>query len=297
MKYQSSAFALTMAAALALTMSSCSKEDDPVEVGFAPATDLANVTGNYVARDGEILTGSAGNVKISIAAGATVTLDGVTIYGVAYSEDWAGITCEGDATIILADGSENKVISFDLNHPGILPGPVGSTLTISGTGKLEVSSELGAGIGNILGDDYQCGAITITGGIVTATGGNGAAGIGSGKFGSCGNITISGGTVVATAGSFSAGIGCGHCGTCGDITITKGEDVVSVTATKSLDAHRPIGLSSGGDDCSCGKITFGNTVKYDPADESLNAKDYLGYGVDGLYFKEFDEATWMLMGD
>jgi hypothetical protein len=48
-----------------------------------PLTDLSTITSNYTAKNGEILTGTLGsNVKISIANGATVTLDGVTINGV-----------------------------------------------------------------------------------------------------------------------------------------------------------------------------------------------------------------------
>ena len=64
---------------------------------FATATDGMTITGTLAA-----------NVKVSIAAGATVTLDGVTIVG---DDDenykWAGLNCLGDATIILKDRTEN----------------------------------------------------------------------------------------------------------------------------------------------------------------------------------------------
>jgi hypothetical protein len=187
----------------------------------------------------------------------------------------------GDATIIL-DG-ENSVEGFDMNNPGILPGPEGTTLTIKGEGKLTASSRGAAGIGsgyniscgNILikggdiiamgglgsagigcGDGYSgtsvCGDITITGGTVTATGEEYGAGIGSG-YGEngtnvCGNITITGGTVTATGGGDGAGIGCGFGedsfpSVCGDIIIESGEGFVSVTAIKGDSALRPIGRS------------------------------------------------------
>jgi len=73
-------------------------------------------------------------VKISIAAGATVTLSGVTINGTnSVSCWWAGLNCLGDATIILADGTTNSVKGFYENYPGIHV-PSGKTLTIQGTG-------------------------------------------------------------------------------------------------------------------------------------------------------------------
>ena len=83
-------------------------------------------------------------MKISIADGATVTLDGVTINGEnSLDYKWAGITCEGDATIILKDGSTNTVKGFYEDYPGIHV-PSEMTLTIkgetAGTGSLEAST-------------------------------------------------------------------------------------------------------------------------------------------------------------
>ena len=97
------------------------------------ATDLSKLTDHYTAQDGETLTGKlAGNYKISIAKGATVTLAGVTINGENNeSYGWAGITCLGDATIILKDGTENTVNGFDKYYPGIHV-PSEMTLTIKG---------------------------------------------------------------------------------------------------------------------------------------------------------------------
>ena len=64
----------------------------------AATVDLEKLKANYVAQNDDVLTGTlAGNYKISIADGASVTFDGVTINGKndeMYS--WAGITCEGD---------------------------------------------------------------------------------------------------------------------------------------------------------------------------------------------------------
>ena len=226
------------------------------KVTMAPAaTDLSKLTGDYTAKNGETLTGTlAGNYKISIAAGATVTLDGVTINGVDHPRyTWAGITCEGDATIILKDGSTNTVKGFYADSPGI-QAAVGHTLTIKGTGSLTASSNgQGAGIGG--GYGIACGNIKIEGGKITATGSSDAAGIGSANNSSCGSITISGGTVKATGGNEGAGIGSGYKAKCGDITISGG----TIEATGGTDAA---GIGSGYDNsASCGDITIsGGTV-------------------------------------
>ena len=242
---------------------------------------LDKLTSDYEAQ-GEILTGTLGkNVKISIADGATVTLKDVTINGVKAAYNWAGITCNGDATIIL-EGT-NTVRGFDFHYPGIYV-PAGHTLTIKGSGSLTASSNgSGAGIGggyniscgNIvieggtinaiggsciagIGGGYQssCGNINIKGANVTATGGNYAAGIGGGYYGSCGNITIGAGSVIkATGGDYSPGIGSGHYGSCGNITIA--DKVTSVTATKGSAGSYSVGSAKNG---SCGTVTIGDRV-------------------------------------
>ena len=274
----------------------------------APAgktVDLSTLTAAYEAQDGDVLKGTlAGNYKISIADGATVTLDGVTINGVSdFNYGWAGITCLGDATIILS--GTNNVKGFYEDYPGI-QAAADKTLIINGTGSLTASSkgysagiggannvacgnieiqggtitatggEYGAGIGGAYNASW--GNITISGGTVTATGGNGGAGIGGGKRGtasfSCGNIIISGGTVNATGGKNAAGIGGGrgnnknYLSSCGTIEITTG--VTKVTATKGDGATNSIGAGYFG---TCGTVTIGGVegaittspYTYDPA--------------------------------
>jgi hypothetical protein len=163
---------------------------------------LDKLTSDYEAQ-GEILTGTLGkNVKISIADGATVTLKDVTINGVNAGYNWAGITCNGDATIIL-EGT-NTVRGFDFRYPGIYV-PAGHTLTIKGSGSLTASSNgSGAGIGG--GYNISCGNIVIEGGTINAIGGSCLAGIGGGYQSSCGNINIKGANVTATGGSLAGSI-------------------------------------------------------------------------------------------
>ena len=211
--------------------------------------DLSTITTDYTATNGETLSGTlAGNVKISIAAGATITLKDVTINGT-NSDDcqWAGISCAGDATIIL-EGT-NTVKGFFKNYPGIYV-PSGNTLTIQGTGSLTaISNGGGAGIGG--GFNASCGNIEISSGNITAEGGMYAAGIGGVYGASCGTISISGGTVTATGGMYAAGIGGGYDASCGTITITSG--VTSVKATKGEYATNSIGA---GEDRTCGTVTI-----------------------------------------
>ena len=225
--------------------------------------DLSTLTSNHTAQDGEVLTGTlAQNVKVYIDRNATVTLDGVSINadGRWTTGSYAGLNCDRNATIILKDGTTNTVRGFNRNYPGIHV-PPGYTLTIkggsAGTGSLTASSNgSGAGIGG--GVVLNCGNILIEGGIINATGGSDAAGIGGGygaEYAKCGNITISGGTITATGGVYAPGIGGGCLGSCGAITITTG--VTSVTATKGKDAPNSIGKGDGG---SCGTVTIGGVV-------------------------------------
>lgn len=195
---------------------SCSKMAD------VPVVDLAKLTADYEARDGETLTGIMdGNYKITIADGATVTLKNAVIYGVDDREyKWAGITALGDATLVLEEN--NIVRGFDSSFPGIFV-PEGKTLTITGAGKLDVSGNgYAPGIGSE--DEYgkNCGNIVIQGGTIRATGGEYSAGIGSGAGMSCGDITISGGTVTTLGGPSAAGIGSGYHAKCGNISISGG---------------------------------------------------------------------------
>ena len=194
--------ALVVATALTgAMMTSCSKIDIPVadNDGYPPLpkgkiVNLSEKWTDYVAVDGDTLTGLLNaSCKLSIADGATVTLSRVSILD-GNDYPWAGITCLGDATIVLADNTNNEINGQDKHQPGIQAGGKGTTLTIRG------------------GEDGT--------GILFATGGNGAAGIGCGYEGKCGNIKIEGGSIMALGGEGAAGIGSGFNGSCGDIIIS-----------------------------------------------------------------------------
>ena len=184
---------------------------------------------------------------------STVTIDdgaSITLNGATIN---GGIVCEGTATITLV--GTNSVAGAD-QKAGIQAGGTGTTLTIQGDGSLTATGGMGAaGIGTRY-NGCTCGDIIISGGVVTATGGENAAGIGSGSLHCiCGDITISGGVVNATTSVINgAGIGTGYNGsTCGDITITGG--VVNATG-----GERAAGIGTGYYGSTCGNITISGGV-------------------------------------
>ena len=282
-----------LAKALFLYNQAANNYFDMVTAPVERIVDLNTLTADYYeAQSGETLTGAlAGNKKITIAAGATVTLRDVTITSLendANNAGYAGITPLGDATILLE--GVNTVTGGYEDYPGIYA-PENATLTIGGTGSLTVASNgYGCGIGggqgmeagNIVinggniscssnyaaaigsGSEVGCGSITINGGAVTANGGYESAGIGTGYAGVCGDITIISGTVTAKGGTSAAAIGTGYDGHCGHITITN--TVTMVTATKGAYSPYTIGVGSG-ESSTCGTLTIGGTV-FDPIAES-----------------------------
>jgi len=221
---------------------------------FRTPTDLATVATPYTAKNGEILTGklgggatNTGNVKIE--AGATVVLHNVEITSVNTDggKQYAGIDCEGDATIILS--GTNKVKGGASNRPAIYI-PKDKTLTLRGSGLLEATgTENGAAIGG--GYNYtnhdDCGNIVIEGGHISAAAGASSAAIGSGYHRSCGTITIKGGTVTATSDGRGAAIGSGETGSCVTISISGG----TVNANSS---NWGAAIGSGTNSATCGTI-------------------------------------------
>ena len=252
--------------------------------------DLSKLSEPYIAVNGDVLTGTLPedvNVKISITDGATVTLRNVTIEGYDdESYDWAGLTCEGDATIVI-EGT-NSIQGFYYRYPGISV-PIGKTLTIGGSGSLEAKSnqgiyintdkqgnkttsliDSGSGIGGSINED--CGNIVIESGTITATGSYRSAGIGSSEEQSCGTITITGGIVTATGGESAAGIGSAYTSNCGNITITGG----TVTATGG---RRAAAIGSG-EDSFCSDITIGGSA-YVTATKGEESPNCIGLGRNG----------------
>lgn len=237
-----------------------------LRMAAASIIDLSSLHEDYVAQHGDVLINTlAEKHQISIADGAAITLQNANIN---YNNTWqdglyAGITCVGDATIILS--GTNIVKGFEARYPGIFV-PESKTLIIKGDGSLTSATGIfgpevhGCGIGGVCAFDQDhavaCGNIEIQGGTITATAGNNSAGIGSGGYGSCGSITISGGNVTVTS-QGGAGIGSGYQASCGNILISGG--TVNTTG-----GYGGAGIGGGMSDAyrsSCGTITInGGTV-------------------------------------
>ena len=219
--------------------------------------DLSWIKSDFEAQNNDVLFNRLANnvnfddinfssLVISIPANAKVTLSNAKIYLDDFSElNLPGITCKGDATIIL-DG-ENEVSAS--RGPGIFVAS-GNTLTIKGTGELQA-------YGGTIEE-------------ATSTTGQGAAGIGSGYEEECGNIVILEGTIVGIGGYGAPGIGSGMNGTCGDITFSGGD----ITAYAGEAAPTAIGIGTGG---TCASVTIVNTISSiammnsDPTDKKVSS--------------------------
>jgi hypothetical protein len=238
--------------------------EDSDEVSFEyrlKPESLINLT-NLSASSGEGWTYSDG--VLTIADGANVRVSGSTATDRIVMQGRAMVTLDG-ASIVLSGDTDASPLDLasganltlklagtnTLTASGSAAGihaPEGRTLTItSAAGNGQTSGTLtarggsadnsGAGIGG--GRDEPGGNITITGGVVNATGGPKAAGIGGGEEGDGGVIVIAGGTVNATSGVQGAGIGggSGSDNSGGTISITGG----SVTAVSTY-----VGAGIGG---------------------------------------------------
>ncbi|MDR1369186.1 MAG: T9SS type A sorting domain-containing protein [Dysgonamonadaceae bacterium] len=176
-----------------------------------------------------IITGDGETAnRIEVASGVTdvnITIKNVNI------KSGCAFSLGSGAEVNLTLSGNNVLTSSDGANAG-LEAPSGTTLTITG-GSLEDKLTVTGGVqaAGIGGGNYGSGgAITISGGTVTAIGDNGA-GIGGGNHGSGSAITISGGTVTAI-GTGGAGIGGGYLGSSGIIIISGG----TVTASGILGA-------------------------------------------------------------
>lgn len=191
--------------------------------------NLSTLSADRVVQNGDMLMGKlATSHQISIAPDAIVILNGASINyeGTPLSGSFAGITCQGNATLIMK--GTDYVKGFSSGYPGIFV-PANRTLTVTGDGTLFAEGhENGAGIGSgrsNIDAVKDCGNIVIQGGTIWGAGGTGAAGIGSGAGtdenpSSCGNITIKSSVtqVNATPGSGAEPIGRGDHSTCGTVT-------------------------------------------------------------------------------
>lgn len=149
----------------------------------------------------------------------------------------------------------------------------GGTIIAKGGGYyVGPASYGGAGIGG--GNHNMCRHINIWGGIINATGGSDAAGIGCGESAdtrSLGEINIHGGTIVAQGADYAAGIGGGDCNEIESINISGG--IVYAYAGKDA-----AGIG-GGEDGRSGNITITGGMIRAYGDRNSDGKSIDGYGA------------------
>ena len=221
------------------------------------------------------------NQKTDTASSHTVTIDAGNDKVEVTLKDVNIDTSSRNKAAVSVTGSGNTTIKLDGdNHltggNGIYSNSSGS-LTISGDENDSLTAQGGDsrnGIYSVSGD------VTISGGTVTATGGNSTGSYGSGGDGiHSGSLTISGGTVTATGGDSTGSNGLGGRGICSDsggITISGGS---TVTANGGNGSSGRDGISS-----SSGVTVSDGTVTATGG----NSTGSYGSGGDGIRSSDID---------
>jgi len=182
--------------------------------------NTVSVTGGTVELVLSNLNVESAEAPVSVASGASLAavLEGDNAL---WSTGSAGIQVPDGAALYL--GGDGSLIAVGRNHSaGIGGGFREDSGAITVTGGTITATGVGAGIGGGTGGK---GDVTVTGGTVTANGGGLSAGLGGG-YGDT-RVTITGGTVLArgsSGGSDGGGAGIGNCnyGSGAIITITGG---------------------------------------------------------------------------
>lgn len=212
---------------------------------------------------GDIVLESDIGVKdeLVIEKSSHIDLNGHKLTVVVDKSGKSGILIELAQTLTISDSKYSKFEAGEgkLTVNGRMAGIMnsGASLVIN-SGVVDAIGQSGAGIGGMNKKGYyEGGAVTINGGIITASGGDfgmlRGAGIGGCGSGSSGKIIINGGNVTATGVNNAAGIGGGFnpwniSANVGDVTITGGH--VKAGATRSY-------ANADSGDIGCGSNTLG----------------------------------------
>jgi hypothetical protein len=252
--------------------------------------NLSELTEDYIAQDGDVLTGTTG-YSVQIAVDATITLSNVTITNYRKSP----IQCLGNATINIEDGTVNSLRDTDetqtYGRPALAFGPSGTTLTINGnTGRLNADGgKYSPGIG-CKASGVAYGGLVINGGVIYAyghtsyTNGIGAVGTDDSHGSSCGDITINGGTINAAA-SDGIGIGAGGASWCGAITINGGTITSSAVRSIAIGGNCSKVVINGGNINASTTTSVGigssGVVYIEGGTIVASASDWEGVGISG----------------
>ena len=199
------------------------KGDITVNAGSGGQTDQ---TANVTLSGANIDVSSAGKAAVSTTGEGNVNIELNGSNALKSGHSHAGLEKNNDGNLTIQDKDKDGSLNAKGGQDGAGIGGgssgAGSDITIS---TVTAAGGNGAGIGG--GEEGDGKNITITGGKVTARGGNYGAGIGGGAYGNGSDITVTGGEVTANSGNYGAGIGGGGWGNGNNISISGGK----VTAT------------------------------------------------------------------
>ena len=252
------------------------------------STTTSLETGWYIVKGNVTISSTvtvSGDVKLVLADGATLTVNGTTTSGTykaginvaagnsltiyAQENGTGSLTATGGNNGAGIGGNESQTCGSVMIYGGNITARTlntstygagigggkdgaGGTVTIYGgtvVAQVQISTGRGAGIGgggSLTAGASNGGTVTIYGGTVTATATSSGAGIGGGSYGNGGTVTIYGGTVTATSSYGGAGIGGGQYASGGAVTINGG--TVTATAgsiTSSTTGYIPSGIGKG----------------------------------------------------
>lgn len=212
---------------------------------------------------------------------ANVTLDGVNIDASSREEKTAGIRTTGDGNVTIELDGNNSVKSA-ADAAGLQKNNSGN-LTITGGEIIATGGNGGAGIGG--GRDSgpnSASGILISGGKVTATGGDfGGAGIGGGNWSSASDITITGGEVTAKGGTNGAGIGGGWNGRGGNLSVSISGDAQVKVQGGDSDYWAGAGAGIGNGGSGGGSLSTANGDEVEPDTSGLTENGKLEYYAPG----------------
>lgn len=223
-----------------------------VALALLPLGGFAMAEGDAPTALSLIYVDAKGNAKEPVICELLTDGEGVTLDGGWYAVKGSirqngRITVKGRVNLILCNNA-----TLDVTDSIIVESADSLTIWAQSTGSnmgklIATTSNYVAGIGGR--SQYStAGAITINGGHIEATGGDGAAGIGGANRGSSSSITINGGNVTAVGGASGAGIGGGRSGSgagTGGITGSGGNITITGGTVKATGKGGAAGIGGG----------------------------------------------------
>ncbi len=186
------------------------------------------------------------------------------------------ILCDGASLTVTEGISATAEGSKLIIYPGVMDSGAKTAPSIEGSGALHANASYPnePGIG---GDETL--EIEIHGGVIEATGGFGAAGIGGGYGGNGCTVTIYGGSVTATGGSKAAGIGGAYGANGGNVSIYGG-------TVNAIGGENAAGIGAGYQGVSDGTLNFNSEgILLETSDDNLSWSVYSDGTPRGRYMR------------